>query len=342
MSWAHIFSTHEFWLGVPSGAVLAAVPALIGARSLRDSDGRKAAQEDKVQARKEERDDKLRRENEERDDKLRREKEQREDKLRKEEILYSAATEFSAVTSDILMNSVDIKGAFNTIRDKFYDRNGINDPNLENKVEHATKVTENTKRIGVPFNALRLVAPPNVLDAATQLNAAIMVVLQTTTETFAKPVAQTAAADKLNNFINVFREEVGQAEYTQSASNRAVDSFMKTLKKQVADYMEQAKADIKAAGFKTTPWDIPRDKSATKPRAADEPASVGPTPVRSLSVGEYISLPGTGSVGLISIIQSFNEARTRMTVFVQEPGKTVTLNVGPDQQFARVAAPNLG
>jgi hypothetical protein len=93
---------------------------------LRDSDGRKAAQEDKMQARKEE----------------------REDKLRNEEILYSAAMEFSDVASDILMNSVDIKGAFNSIRDRYYGRIGINDPNLENKVEHATKVTENTKRIG--------------------------------------------------------------------------------------------------------------------------------------------------------------------------------------------------
>ncbi len=121
---------------------------------------------------------------------------------------------------------------------------------------------------------------------------------------------------------------------------------MKTLKTQVDGYMEQAKADMKAAGFKTTPWDIPRDKSATKPSASEEPTFEGPTPlvaVRSLSVGEYISLPiprhGTGSIGLISIIQSFNEERTRMTVFVQESGKKVTLNVGPDQQFIRVAAP---
>jgi integrase len=68
----------------------------------------------------------------------------------------------------------------------------------------------------------------------------------------------------------------------------------------------------------------------------------GPTPlvpVRSLSVGEYISLPrGPGSIGRIPIIRSFNEERTRMTVFVQQPGKTVTLNVGPDEQFVRVAA----
>jgi hypothetical protein len=117
------------------------------------------------------------------------------------------------------------------------------------------------------------------------------------------------------------------------------------------DYIEEAKADMQAAGFKTTPWDKPGDKldepgASAERGGEEEPTFLGPVrsvPVRSLNVGEDISLPiarrGTGTIGVRSTIQSFNEPRTQMTVLVQKMGKTVTLNVGPDQQFDRVAAP---
>ncbi len=157
-----------------------------------------------------------------------------------------------------------------------------------------------------------------------------------------------SAADEVNNFFNVFREAVGREQYADERAQQQALSFMETLKKQVDDYMEEAKADMKAAGFKTTPWDPPGDTSDEPASApgAQQPRFVGPTPlvpVRLLNVGDDFSLPiarsgRTGSIGLIATIQSFNEDRTQMTVYVHKPGKTVTLNVGLDQQFIRVAA----
>ncbi|WP_218021726.1 hypothetical protein, partial [Nocardia harenae] len=74
-------------------------------------------------------------------------------------------------------------------------------------------------------------------------------------EPFARQVALKAAADELNTFINDFREESGRQRYEASDAERDAMSFMETLKKQVSAYMEEAKRDMKAAGFETTPWD---------------------------------------------------------------------------------------
>jgi hypothetical protein len=67
---------------------------------------------------------------------------------------------------------------------------------------------------------------------------------------------------------------------------------------------------------------------------------IGPVPVRSLNVGEDISLPieqsGTRSIGLRSTVRSFDEQRTEMTLFVHKTGETVTVEVHPDQHFDRV------
>lgn len=327
MSWAHIFTTHEFWLGVPSGAVVAAIPALIGARSLRHSDTRKAAQEDKVQTRKEE----------------------REDKLRDEESLYNVAMDYIEVCTEILENTVDIKGAFNVIRDMFYNLAGADDPKADDKFDHATNASEEMKRIMKPFNKLRLIAPTDVIDAATDVNMALLATLRATTEPFAQPVTRKAAADAIEKFANVFRAEIGKDMYTASQAQERAMSFFANLQKQVDDYVEESKAEMRTAGFKTTPWDMPSTKPSEPGATAEEPTTrtsflgrIQSVPVRSLNIGENISLPiaqrGTGSIGLRSTIRSFNDDRTRMTVFVQKSGKTVTLNVGPDQQFDRVAA----
>ncbi len=83
----------------------------------------------------------------------------------------------------------------------------------------------------------------------------MLTVLRTTTEPFAKPVALKAAGDELNAFTNEFREECGRGRYEQSNAERDAMSFMDTLSQQVDAYMEEAKRDMKAAGFKTTPWD---------------------------------------------------------------------------------------
>ena len=303
------------------------VSGLLGAGisylSTHDSDRRKAKQEEKMQTRKEE----------------------REDRLREQERLYTAAMDFMEVSTDMLVTSIDMKGVFNAIRDMFYTKAGMDDPNADAKFDHSEKVMEAQMRIAVPVNKLKLVAPVNVLDAAMRTSTALMTMVRQTTEPFAKPVAYKAAADELNNFYNVFRQEVGREPYADERTQQQALSFMETLKKQVDAYMEETKADMKAAGFRTTPWDNPGDKSPEPGDEAEQPCFVGPTPlapVRSLNVGENISLPiarrGTGSIGLIATIQSFNDERTQMTVYVQKPGKTLTLNVGPDQQFVRVAA----
>lgn len=295
----------------------------IGYLSTHASDRRKAKQDEKMQTRKEE----------------------REDKLRDQSTLHEAAIEFAQVSTDILTTTIDIKGIFNSMRDWVFNRAGLDDPKADAKFDHSEKVVEAQMRIAVPLNKLKLVAPTTVLAAATRTTAAIMTTVQQTTEPFASRVAHKAASDELNNFIAVFRQEVGRDEYTNEQQQEQVFNFLETLKQQVSAYMEEAKADMKAAGFRTTPWDKPGDKSSEPGDGAEQPRFVGPTPlvpVRLLNVGENISLPfarrGTGSFGLIATIQSFNEERTRMTVFVQKTGETVTVDVNPDQQFIRVAA----
>jgi hypothetical protein len=316
-----------WWGGLAGSCVTAVIAPIITARSVRASDRRKFAQEEKVLDRKEE----------------------REDKLRDRQDLHTAAMEFVEVSSDILVTTIDMKGTFNVMRDWFYNRSGQDDPKADAKFDHAEKVMDAQMRIAVPVNKLKLVAPTEVLDAATRTTAAIMTTVQQTTEPFAGRVAHKAASDELNKFISVFREAAGRESYTDAATQAQVYAFMETLKKQVADYIEEAKTDMKAAGFKTTPWDQSSANDTESPEPDDEdpgPTFLGPTPlatVRSLSVGDDISLPigqsgRTGTIGLRSTIRRFNDDRTQMTVFVHKPQKTVTLNVSPDQQFIKVPA----
>ncbi len=236
-----------FWWGVPLGAIVTGVVApIITARSVHASDKRKAEQEREMLALKAEQDEKAQ---------VR--KEVREDKLRDQQNLHTAAMEFVEVSSDILMTTIDIKGLWNFMRDAFYNQTGQDDPVAEGKFDHSEKVMAAQMRIAVPVNKLKLVAPTEVLDAATRATAAIMTTVQQTTEPFAGRVAHKAASDELNKFISVFREAAGRDPYTDAATQAQVYAFMETLKKQVTDYIEEAKADMKAAGFTTTPWDQP-------------------------------------------------------------------------------------
>lgn len=315
-------TTPEFWTGVSVPVLLGGVAYL----STRNSDKRKFTQEEKMQARKED----------------------REDKLRDQQDLHTAGMEFVEVYSDILVSTIDVKGMWNIMRDWFYNQTGQDDPMAEGKFNHSEKVMEAQMRIAVPVNKLRLVAPKEVLDAANRATTAIMTTVRMTTEPFASRVAHKAAADEFNKFISVFREAAGRDPYTDAAAQAQAYAFMETLKQQVADFVEEAKADMKAAGFKTTPWDAPSGKR--KPPEPDYenddegPTFVGPTPlvtVRSLNVGDDISIPvgrsgRTGMIGLVATIREFSEDRTRMTVLVHQNQKTVTLNVNADQQFIKV------
>lgn len=156
---------------------------------------------------------------------------------------------------------MDIKGAFNAIRDMVYNRAGADDPKADDKLDHATKASEEMKRIMKPYNKMRLIAPTNVIDAAVDVNAAMLATLRATTEPFAQPITRKAAGDAIEKFVNVFRAEIGKDMYTASKAQERAISFLANLKQQVHDYMEESKAEMKAAGFKTTPWDK-RGKSA--------------------------------------------------------------------------------
>src|ERR1700761_7122963 len=86
----------SFWWGGLAGTLITGVIApLITARSLRNSDTRKAAHDAKMQAL----------------------KETREDKVRGQETLRETANEFSAVCSAVIEKAIDSKGVFNSVLD---------------------------------------------------------------------------------------------------------------------------------------------------------------------------------------------------------------------------------
>jgi hypothetical protein len=114
MSWAHIFTTHDFWTGSLVTGVLVGVIAFYGTRA---SDRRKFAQEDKVLDRKDER-----------EDTVQERKEARESKMRDDDRMYRSAKEFAAVVGEVLMNAIDTKGVFNAIRDMVNNATGTPDP----------------------------------------------------------------------------------------------------------------------------------------------------------------------------------------------------------------------
>ena len=105
--------------------------------------------------------------------------------------------------------AIEVNGAFNAIRDLVYNKAGADDPKANDKIDDALKVVEENKRMTVPFNKLRLAAPNNVLEAATQVNATILVLLRATTEPFAQPIARKEAGAAIDDFIDVFWKEVG-------------------------------------------------------------------------------------------------------------------------------------
>jgi hypothetical protein len=316
-----------FWWGVPLGAVVTGVVApIITARSVRASDARKAEQEREMLALKAEQDEKAQ---------VR--KEAREDKLRDQQNLHTAAMEFVEVSSDILMTTIDIKGTWNFMRDAFYNQTGQDDPMAEAKFDHSEKVMTAQMRIAVPVNKLKLVAPTEVLDAATRATAAIMTTVQQTTEPFAGRVAHKAASDELNKFISVFREAAGRDAYTDAATQAQVYAFMETLKKQVADYIEEAKADMKAAGFKTTPWDKPsaNDESSEPDHESRRFGFVEPgaVPITTVKAGELTEEHVGKLVGCRDSASGFNYgAKILKVVRVEEgsrPGMLVRIQHPP-------------
>src|SRR5215470_17335502 len=73
----------------------------------------------------------------------------------------------------------------------------------------------------LPMNRLRLVAPTNVLDAASRVTMALNATALYTTEPVAQQVARKAAGEELTKFTNIFRAEVGKDQYTDAAQREA-------------------------------------------------------------------------------------------------------------------------
>lgn len=223
------FTQGSYWWGVISGAV---VTAGGGALSLRASDKRKAAQEDKVLDRKEE----------------------REDKKSNDQLVREAAMSFAENSAEVLTNSIDVKGLFNAFRDHFNTAGGFDDSMAIEKFMFAETQVDQMIQLTKAFHRLKVVAPAEIVQPASKVVAAFQVVANMTAQPFAKPVALRAAGVELDTFVNAFRQYLKLDPFTEQDAKRESESFVLTLKKQVDDYMAEAKADMKAAGFTSTPW----------------------------------------------------------------------------------------
>jgi hypothetical protein len=114
MSWAHIFTTHEFWAGFPAGALISGIVApIITARRSRNSDQFKATHDEKMHTLKTE----------------------QEDLRSKREILRETATKFSEVCSSVLEKALDSKGVFNSVLDAAQNMQGKIDKKALEKVQ---------------------------------------------------------------------------------------------------------------------------------------------------------------------------------------------------------------
>jgi hypothetical protein len=239
--WSDFFWTPQFITGSFVSGVLASGFTYFNTKA---SDKRKFEHEDDVLDRKEWR-----------EDLTEAQKEERAEKRRQDETLIASAEEFTVTVTEIINASVDYKGAFNTIRDLVNNLQGNDDPAAIDKLDFAEKVAGAQAKIAVPFNRLKLVASNEVIDAATKTTVAVMTLVRMTTEPFARPVAHNAASDELAKFMNVVRKEIGKTEYTSDDAKSAAYSFFDVLQRQTDDYVEVAREEMKAKGFKTTPWD---------------------------------------------------------------------------------------
>jgi hypothetical protein len=247
----HLVTTYEFWSGAVGGSVLTLVGNVIKDRI---SDRRKFNHENQMQDRKDDR-----------EDDVQEKKETREDKLREADGLIAAAEVFTQVATEILVDTIDVKGAFNILRDLVNNIQGNDDPSASAKIDHSEKVAEAQKRITGPHTKLRLFADNDVLVAADRVATALFSLARVTTNPIAVAVAQRAAADEINNFSNVVRKQIGKSEYTPDDSKKAVNTFLNTLRRQTDDFVETSRDEMRAAGFTTTPWDNYQRKTPKAP-----------------------------------------------------------------------------
>lgn len=249
--WLEYVTTPEFWAG---GVLLGSLGSIGTYFTTKAADKRKFAHDHDMRDRQEWR-----------EDLTEEQKEQRAEKRRQDESLIAAAEEFTQVTTEILISTIDMEGAFNTIRDFVNNLQGNDDPAADKKIAHGQRVAEAQNRIAGPHNKLKLTASPEVLDAATRVVSAVIAVARMTTEPFAVVAAQRTASDELNNFTNVIRKAIGKAEYTPDDAKKAFYEFIDVFQRQTDDFVEQARDDMRAKGFASTPWDNYQRKTTKVP-----------------------------------------------------------------------------
>ncbi|MGW4067203.1 hypothetical protein [Nocardia grenadensis] len=180
--------------------------------------------------------------------------EAREDKRESDERLRKACAEYASVCEQVLIGAIDTKAIFNALRDAVLQPGQI-DPKGMSKVAFAETQIDEMKRVGKAYSDLKLEAPSQIMSAATRSYQALQMLTRATTEPFAKAVLVKTAAEELNKFIEVFRDHFGIGRYGYEDAERDTETFVDTLKVQIRDFVEEAKHDLREAGFRSTPWD---------------------------------------------------------------------------------------
>lgn len=215
------------WGGLAGALVTGVVAPIITARSLRASDRRKAAQEDRIDERKAE----------------------REDLRSNRQLIRETATDFSEVCSSIFEKAIDTKGIFNAVADAAATMSGKIDKKALDKVEYSISLVDETKRIATAYNNLRVVAPVPVLERATALNSAIIALINATTMPLAKPPLLAAAGRAMDDFTNAVRAELSLDPYTAADAQGASATYLETLTKQMNDYIKETQEEARRLGF---------------------------------------------------------------------------------------------
>lgn len=227
MTWTDVLTTHEFWAGVPSGAIVGLAAPIIAARRSRNSDQFKADHELKMDAARAE----------------------REDLKSNRQILRESANGFSAVCSSVFEKAIDSKGIFNAVMDAAVTMEGGIDKKALDKVEYAVDLMDDAKRITTAYNHLRVVAPVAVLEKASALNAAVLALCKATTVPLAKPPMMTEAGKAMDDFTNAVRAELGLDPFTAEDASRVGKTYMEALTKQMNDYIKETKDEARRLGF---------------------------------------------------------------------------------------------
>ncbi|MEV6100683.1 hypothetical protein [Nocardia sp. NPDC051981] len=217
-----------FWWGVPAGAIIAGtIGPYITARSVRASDRRKAEQEVRMDER----------------------KALRENRQSNQKILRETATAFGEACSSVIEKAIDSKAIFNAVRDAAVTAAGIPDEKEQEKIEFATDLMDEAKKVTTSYNNLRVVAPVAVLEKAVALNTAIIALTRATTLPLSRPPLMNQASLAFEAYTNSVRAELDLEAFTADDTSKAAATYLETLKRQVDEYIKETKDQARRLGF---------------------------------------------------------------------------------------------